>query len=282
MAVAIKKSEIDAAITAATIPAADAAGIWPAALAARDGAPRGTRNEDRRALAVLAATNEVASKAPAKLAAFTAALTATAATPAPTTPRGTTGAPAATGGAATGTAGATAATAAATPAPTPAPTAVPAQYADAVEQALYAAGVPKADHPERGGAFADAMALNRGLDEALTRLFRGLPADKIEAGRKRFAGLTEPKWKSGRDKFAGLFTTWLGRLQLGLILVAIILLWNTSVPEKGWLVFVGLLVAAANLWWSDRKVLITLNLMFIIMIIMVVLTGEAPQDFKFK
>lgn len=263
--VAISKAEITAATTAAGIPVADAAGIWPAAKAARDGAPKGTPEATRRGLAIAAATTEVGAKAPACVSAFAAALAAPAA-PAATVANATPVAP--------------------TPAPAAptAPASVSAEYADAVERALIAAQVPEGEHARRTSDFAKAIDAKYGLKEALNRLFEGLSEDAKARGRERFAELTDPWWKKGSNRAFSLFTTWSGRLQLGLLLLAAALLWWAPVLAKGWFILGFVLVLVMNFWFSDRKVLITVNLALVAMIAMAIFFGMLPsgEEWEFK
>lgn len=264
--VAISRKEIDAAIAASGIPKADAAGIWPAAKAARDGEPSGTSSDVRRGKAIAAAIAEVAAKSPSVVTTFTAAITA------PSAPVSTPATPPTSG----------------TPAPTPAPPsppskAVPTKYADAVERSLIAAGAPEAEHAKRSGDFAEAIDKGLKVDEALTRLFEGLKPEAVAAGRARFAGLTDPWWKKESGRITGLFTTWLGRAQLGLLILAFAFLRWAPVPSKGWFWFGLVVVIIANCFSSNRKVLITVNLAFIVVAAVAFAFGVVLKDeWEFK
>lgn len=250
MAVALKKTEIDAAIAAAAIPKAQAAGIWPAAKAARDGAPAGTPEASRRALAVAAAIAVVAAQAPTHVAAFTAALTASAPTPpTPVTPS-------------------VAAPTPPVPAPTPALTPVPAKYDDAVDRGMKAAGIPAADQPAAASDFADAIATGHTIDEALTRLFegRGLTDEAIAKGRARFAGLASPKvpwWKRVLANLKAMVSTKGGAAQLVLLVVGVMIFFWAPVPAKTFVLIFLLGLILFNLWSNRREALIALNIMFI-------------------
>lgn len=252
MAVALKKTEIDAAIAASGIPAADAAGIWPAARAARDGAPSGTPEATRRNLAVAAAIAEVATKTPALVPAFTTALTAPAA-PAPAPAAAATPAPAA---------------------PAPAPVPVPPHYADAVDRALRAAGVPEANRPAAASEFATAISVGLSEEEALTRLFegRGLSDEAIARGKARFHGLKAPKvlwWKRGWKQAKSMLSSWPGRIQLALLVLAGAIILLGPVPSKIFTLLLLAILVIGNLWVNNRGRSIATNAVFILFLIAV-------------